>query len=203
MLAEPGRTWGTSFRRTACALQGAGLYIAGAGQAPSENAGEAQGVTALAPHLPLLPGFDSDPTFFRFAGSGSPVFIPGGEGHVAVCSLPACLCTRARACTLRVNASSSCIYPAAVSVALRSVCRETKLPPPLCKLPELQRQALLPRSLCKRVGAVAPRAPCGDIRSLPPRGQSSQFRSMPRPCSGHSATVLAHSWSGLTGRGTR
>lgn len=127
-LTEPGRISGISFRKIACALQQAGLYIAWADRrATSERAPRSRGhdcarglispscqASLMTPHSGSL-GVDS---WRLWATWQSPA-------HRLVCA-----CMLMRTHPLRVHASSFYIYPVAVSVALRSVCRKTKLPPP-------------------------------------------------------------------------
>lgn len=92
-FTEPGRISGISFRKIACALQSAGLYIGRAEQrATSENARRSRGRTAPAAssHPPAGSLWWRHITF-RFSGSGKLEcpFLEVGD-HVAVCSSRAC-----------------------------------------------------------------------------------------------------------------
>lgn len=128
-FTEPGRISGISFRKLACALQSAGLYIGKAEQrATSENAQRCQGQDRLRPHLTLLPDcFDEATSRSDFSGSGSSSVDSWRLGATWQSAAPGLVSTGTRT---RSDASSAYIYPVAVSVALRSVWKTTKLPPP-------------------------------------------------------------------------
>lgn len=82
----------------------------------------------LRPHLTLLPDCFDEATFrSEFSGSGSSSVDSWRLGATWQSAAPGLVSTRTRT---RSDASSAYIYPVAVSVALRSVWKTTKLPPP-------------------------------------------------------------------------